>query len=89
MNLLRERRPIPGELAARHARHGIRVVPLASGLHRVVWESGEILGYLQPGDPSEPGSRWLSKRLARGAPRFTELGEFDSVDDAIDALRFG
>tara|TARA_Y100000814_G_scaffold231813_1_gene175707 strand:- start:11999 stop:12157 length:159 start_codon:yes stop_codon:yes gene_type:complete len=52
MNLLRERMPALGELAPRHLRHGIRVVALASGLHRVVLGSGEVLGYLDPREPS-------------------------------------
>ena len=89
MNLLRERMPALGELAPRHLRHGIRVVALASGLHRVVLGSGEVLGYLDPREPSEPGARGVSKRLARGASQLTELGEFDDVDEAIDALRYG
>ena len=58
MNLLRERMPALGELAPRHLRHGIRVVALASGLHRVVLGSGEVLGYLDPREPSEPGARF-------------------------------
>ncbi|WP_294179753.1 hypothetical protein [uncultured Schumannella sp.] len=89
MNLLRERIPAPSELAPRHERHGIRVVALASGLHRVVLASGEVLGYLEPVERSGAGVRWVSKRLARGASHFTELGDFASADEAIDALRYG
>ena len=67
MNLLRERMPALGELAPRHLRHGIRVVALASGLHRVVLGSGEVLGYLDPREPSEPGARPSPRSIRPGA----------------------
>lgn len=89
MNLLRERMPAPAALAPRHARFGIRLVPLASGLQRVVLGDGEVLGYLEPVELPGVGPRFASKRMRGASHRFSELGDFATVDEAIDALRFG
>ena len=69
-------------------RHGIRCVQLHDELWRVTRTDGSVLGYLERfADPR--GERFRSKRLLPLQQRFVVIGEFWSIDDAIDALRFG
>lgn len=81
--------PPPAALAPRHARLGLRLVPLSSGLHRVVTADGSVLGYLQSVEILGHGTRIASRRMVGAGRRFTELGDFATRDDAVDALRFG
>jgi hypothetical protein len=63
------------------------MIQLHDGLWRVTRSSGEVLGYIESflelGD-----TRYRSKRLFSSQRPSLPLGEFWSLDDAIDCFRF-
>lgn len=67
-------------------RPGVAMVQLHDALWRVTRPSGEVLGYIESfvdaGDV-----RFRAKRLLSGQRRSLPLGEFWSIDDAIDCFR--
>lgn len=69
-------------------RRDIVLVRLRDGLWRVTRTAGEVLGYVEK-YPVPDGFRYRSKRLSARQRRFLVVGEFWSVDDAIECLRFG
>lgn len=76
------------EIPVRSVRNDIALVQLHDSLWRVTRADGEVLGYVE--SFAEPrGRRFRSKRLLALQKRFVSLGEFWSVDDAVDCLRFG
>jgi hypothetical protein len=68
-------------------RFGIALVQLHNELWRVTRRSGEVLGYIE--SFVESGSpRFRAKRMFSSRRPTLPLGEFWSIDDAIDCFRF-
>ncbi len=69
------------------ARSAVQVRELHDGLLRVTRPDGAVLGYVER--MREPqGERFRAKRLRRDAQGFVPLGDFWSLQDAVDCLRF-
>jgi hypothetical protein len=76
-----------GATGDRVNRFGIALVQLHDELWRVTRRSGEVLGYIESFD--ESGSlRFRAKRMFSARRQSLPLGEFWSIDDAIDCFRF-
>lgn len=85
MSLTTERSPLdPPALAP-----GIplRLADAAPSLWRVIDRSGRVIGHLQALTQAG-GIRYRARRFQAVSQAFLDLGEFWSVDDAIDCLRF-
>lgn len=68
-------------------RFGIALVQLHDELWRVTRRSGEVLGYIESFvDSGTP--RFRAKRMFSSRRPSMPLGEFWSIDDAIDCFRF-
>jgi hypothetical protein len=67
-------------------RLGITITQLHDELWRVTRPDGEVLGYLER-FPVRDGLRYRAKRLIARQRRFIVMGEFWSVDDAIECFR--
>jgi hypothetical protein len=69
------------------SRFGISLVQLHDELWRVTRRTGEVLGYIESFVDS--GSRrFRAKRMFSSRRPSMPLGEFWSIDDAIDCFRF-
>jgi hypothetical protein len=68
-------------------RFGIALVQLHDELWRVTRRSGEVLGYIESFDESG-APRFRAKRMFTSRRQSLPLGEFWSIDDAIDCFRF-
>jgi len=68
-------------------RFGIALVQLHNELWRVTRRSGEVLGYIESFDDSGV-ERYRAKRMFSSLRPSMPLGEFWSIDDAIDCFRF-
>jgi hypothetical protein len=68
-------------------RFGIALVQLHNELWRVTRRSGEVLGYIESFDESGQ-ERFRAKRMFSSRRASLPLGEFWSIDDAIDCFRF-
>jgi hypothetical protein len=66
---------------------GLTLVQLNNELWRVTRPSGEVLGYLEQ-FRVRAGLRYRAKRFIVRQKRFIEVGEFWSIDDAIDCFGF-
>ncbi len=68
-------------------RFGIALVQLHDELWRVTRRSGEVLGYIE--SFAERGQlRFRAKRMFPSRRQSLPLGEFWSIEDAIDCFRF-
>ena len=68
-------------------RPGIAMLRVHDELWRLTRPDGDVLGYIERfNDPR--GERFRAKRLNAVRRRFLVLGEFWSIDDAIDCFRF-
>ncbi|WP_430592717.1 hypothetical protein [Humidisolicoccus flavus] len=65
---------------------GISMLQVNDELWRITRPSGEILGYISR-STSVDGERFAAKRLMPRNQRFVALGEFWSIDDAINCFR--
>ena len=65
-------------------------VPAGSGRVAVLWRvtraGGEVVGYVER-FAEERGTRFRAKRLVVRQQRFVPIGEFWSMDDAVQCLR--
>jgi hypothetical protein len=68
-------------------RFGIALVQLHDELWRVTRRSGEVLGYIE-GFTESGSPRFRAKRMFSSRRQSLPLGEFWSIDDAIDCFRF-
>lgn len=67
-------------------RPGIAMLRVHEELWRLTRPDGDVLGYIERfADPR--GDRFRAKRLGALRRRFLILGEFWSIDDAIDCFR--
>jgi hypothetical protein len=73
-----------GDLIIR--RLGIQLTQVHDQLWRVTRPDGDVLGYVEQFDVRE-GQRYRAKRLITRQQRFVVMGEFWSVDDAIECFR--
>jgi hypothetical protein len=73
-----------GDLIIR--RLGIQLTQVHDQLWRVTRPDGDVLGYVEQFDVRE-GQRYRAKRLIARQQRFIVMGEFWSVDDAIECFR--
>lgn len=68
-------------------RFGIALVQLHDELWRVTRRTGEVLGYIEAyGDSGT--TRFRAKRMFSSRRPSMPLGEFWTIDDAIDCFRF-
>ncbi len=68
-------------------RPGIAMIQLHDALWRITRLNGEVLGYIER--LNEPaGHRFRAKRLLPRQRRFLPIGDFWTIDDAIDCFRF-
>jgi len=65
----------------------VSLSPAAPGLWRVLERSGRVIGHVQE-RAADAGTRYRARRYHAGSRAFRDLGEFWSVSDAIDCLRF-
>jgi len=65
----------------------VRLSAAAPGLWRVLEGSGRVIGHIQA-RAAETGLRYRARRYHAESRAFRDLGEFWSVGDAIDCLRF-
>jgi hypothetical protein len=72
---------------ARVNRFGIVLVQLHDELWRVTRPSGDVLGYVETFVESG-GRRFRAKRMFSSRRPSMPLGEFWTIDDAIDCFRF-
>jgi hypothetical protein len=68
-------------------RFGIAMIQLHDELWRVTRTTGEVLGYIEC-YPEGGDRRFRAKRMFSSARRSLPLGEFWSIDDAMDCFRF-
>lgn len=68
-------------------RPGLTLVQLHDELWRVTRSDGEVLGYVEQ-FRERAGLRYRCKRFMARQRRFIVMGEFWSVDDAIDCFGF-
>ena len=66
-------------------RPGITLVQLHNELWRVTRTSGEVLGYIER-FTEEQGERFRAKRLLVQQRRFVIVGEFWSINEAVDCF---
>jgi hypothetical protein len=71
----------------RPVRPGVALVQLHEELWRVTRPDGEVLGYIER-SREQHGFRYGAKRLLGRQLRFLPIGEFWSLDDAIDCFGF-
>ena len=68
-------------------RSGIITVKLNDDLWRITRPDGEVLGYVHRWQ-SGTNFRFQAKRMLQRQRRFLPLGDFWSIDDALDIFRF-
>jgi hypothetical protein len=68
-------------------RLGVASIQLHDDLWRVTRTDGEVLGYIEQ-VTTGAGSRFVAKRMLQRQRRFLPVGEFWTVDDAMDCFRF-
>lgn len=66
---------------------GVATVQLNDDLWRVTRPDGEVLGYVER-LTTAAGLRFRAKRMLQRQRRFLPVGEFWTVDDAMDCFRF-
>lgn len=68
-------------------RPGVTTIQLHDELWRVTRPDGEVLGYIER-TTTPAGHRFVAKRMLPRQRRFLPVGEFWTVDDAMDCFRF-
>jgi hypothetical protein len=68
-------------------RPGLHLVQLHNELWRLTRPSGEVLGYVERFSV-RAGLRFRAKRFIAHQRRFVAIGEFWSMDDAVDCFGF-
>jgi hypothetical protein len=72
---------------AHSIRSGIVAIQLNHDLWRITRSDGEVLGYVHRWQAAA-GVRFQAKRMLQRQRRFLPLGDFWSIDDALDIFRF-
>ena len=68
-------------------RSGVATIQLHDDLWRITRPDGEVLGYVERAS-NPAGHRFTAKRMLPRQRRFLGLGEFWSLDDALELFRF-
>lgn len=68
-------------------RAGVATIQLNDDLWRVTRPAGEVLGYVER-LATPAGHRFVAKRMLPRQRRFLAVGEFWTLDDAMDCFRF-
>lgn len=68
-------------------RPAVGIIQLHDDLWRVTRRGGEVLGYVER-RTTPAGHRFVAKRMLQRQRRFLSVGEFWSIDDAMDCFRF-
>ena len=68
-------------------RRGVASIQLHDDLWRVTRPDGEVLGYVER-RATAAGDRFQAKRMLQRQRRFLPIGDFWTVDDALDCFRF-
>lgn len=69
------------------SRTGVTVIQLHDDLWRVTRRDGEVLGYVER-STAAGGHRFQAKRMLPRQRRFLPIGQFWSLDDAMECFRF-
>lgn len=77
---------------SRLTRFGVAMVQLHNDLWRITRATGEVLGYIEAytdnTDADFGARRYRAKRMRSAQRASVPLGEFWSIDDAVDCFRF-
>ncbi len=65
---------------------GVASIQLHDDLWRITRTDGEVLGYVEHA-ATLAGSRFTAKRMVQRQRRFLPIGEFWSMDDALECFR--
>ena len=68
-------------------RSGVATIQLHDDLWRITRPDGEVLGYVERA-ANPAGHRFVAKRMLPRQRRFLGLGEFWTLDDALECFRF-
>lgn len=69
------------------SRLGVASVQLGDDLWRITLGDGEVLGYVER-HATPAGSRFTAKRMLQRQRRFMPIGDFWTIDDALECFRF-
>jgi len=78
------RSPTPSRLRSGNE---LRLAPIGDGRWRVLGPNGLITGHIDA-RAALSGVRYRARRYHAPSRAFVDLGEFWSIDDAIDCLRY-
>ena len=88
LDLASTARVTPHDTVSPRLLRGIVVVELNNALWRVTRADGDVVGYVERFAESR-GTRFRAKRMIVRQQRFVPVGEFWSMDDALDCFRIG
>ena len=88
LDLASTARLTPHDTVSPRLLRGIVVVELNNALWRVTRADGDVVGYVERFVESR-GTRFRAKRMIVRQQRFVPVGEFWSMDDALDCFRMG
>lgn len=66
---------------------GVATVQLGDDLWRITRAGGEVLGYIER-HLTAAGQRFTAKRMMQRQRRFLPIGDFWTIEDALDCFRF-
>ncbi|MGV8882526.1 MAG: hypothetical protein ACOH19_10250 [Rhodoglobus sp.] len=75
------------DFAPSSTRSSIGTVQLGNDLWRIVKADGAVIGYVERSETAA-GSRYTAKRMLPRQRRFLPIGDFWTVDDALECFRF-
>jgi len=73
--------------ATRPTHAGIATTQLGDDLWRITRAGGEVLGYVER-HVTTAGHRFTAKRMLQRQRRFLPIGDFWTIEDALDCFRF-
>ena len=75
------------DFAPTTSRNPVSTIQLGNDLWRIVKSDGEVIGYVERSETTA-GSRYTAKRMLPRQRRFLPIGDFWTVDDALECFRF-
>jgi hypothetical protein len=63
----------------------VRIIPIGDERWRITRPDGEVLGYIDR-SPAAAGDRFHARRMLVLQRRFLPVGDFWSLEDAVEAL---